>query len=197
MARQFCTSCQEAHRVDSVKHPDRYRRIPPCSGWAAPGIPCGYDDTGVIARAKEWDQRFLLQAQFISQWSKDPSTKAGSVIVDANKRVISQGFNGFPRGVTDTPERLNDRTKKYPMVMHAEQNAILFAKRDLEGCTIYVYPCPPCASKCAGPIIQSGIVRVVAPVPSPDYLSRWAQEYELAAEMFNETKTKVDLEMMP
>tara|TARA_R110000787_G_scaffold186397_1_gene297914 strand:- start:2897 stop:3064 length:168 start_codon:yes stop_codon:yes gene_type:complete len=44
----------------------------------------------------KWDQRFMELAAFIAQWSKDPSTKVGAVIVDPrNKRIVSTGFNGL------------------------------------------------------------------------------------------------------
>ena len=76
----------------------------------------------------KWDMRFLALAEHVSEWSKDPSTQVGAVITHSrSKRVISLGFNGFPAGVEDTEERLEDRTTKYEMVVHAEQNALMFA----------------------------------------------------------------------
>jgi len=63
---------------------------------------------------------------FIAQWSKDPSTKVGAVIIDPrNKRIISTGFNGFPVGVENTTDRLGTREIKYKMVVHAETNALM------------------------------------------------------------------------
>ena len=108
-----------------------------------------------------WDTRFLALAEHISTWSKDPSTQVGAVIVDASKRVVSMGFNGFPRGIADN-ERLHDRSIKYEIILHAEVNAVLFARANLEGCTLYIWPCGAC-SRCASLIIQSGITRVVMP----------------------------------
>ena len=61
----------------------------------------------------KWDDRFLKLAELVSTWSKDPSSKVGAVIVDDKNRVISLGFNGLPRGVEDTKERLNTRELKY------------------------------------------------------------------------------------
>src|ERR1051326_2813900 len=58
-----------------------------------------------VERKEKWDRRFLELAKHVSSWSKDPSTKVGAVIVDANRRVVATGYNGFPRGVEDTPER--------------------------------------------------------------------------------------------
>ena len=51
----------------------------------------------------KWDRRMLSLAQLVSSWSRDPSTQVGAAIVDAKNRVVSLGFNGFPRGVTHPP----------------------------------------------------------------------------------------------
>ncbi|AMQ66003.1 dCMP deaminase [Stenotrophomonas phage vB_SmaS-DLP_6] len=117
-----------------------------------------------VEKQKFWDMRFAQLAKLVSLWSKDPSTKVGSVIVRPDKTIASVGFNGFPKGVPDTPEWYEDREIKYKLVKHAEENAILFSQESLEGYTLYVYPLPPC-SQCAGDIVQRGIKRVVAVVP--------------------------------
>jgi len=108
----------------------------------------------------KWDKRFLDMAMLVASWSKDPSTGVGAVIVDEHKRIVSVGFNGFAKGVHDLPEHLEHRPTKYEKIIHAEMNAILFAQRPLDTCTLYIYPLPPCA-RCAACIIQSGIRNVV------------------------------------
>ena len=70
----------------------------------------------------KWDRRYLHLAQEVSRWSKDPSTKVGAVIVNSLGQVVGTGYNGFPRGVSDTDERYLDRDVKYKMICHAEQN---------------------------------------------------------------------------
>ena len=134
---------------------------------------------------KKWDLRFLKLTKHISGWSKDPSTKVGCVIVDENNRLISTGYNGFPKGIIDSVERYNDRDIKYPMVVHSESNAIIFAQKDLTNCTIYTYPMPPCAS-CSGLIIQSGIKRIVALRATKDQESRWGKDFDLSNQMYKE-----------
>ena len=114
----------------------------------------------------KWDKRFLELAEHVAQWSKDPRTKVGAVIVDEKKRVVSVGYNGFPRGVDDTPNRYEDRPTKHLFVAHAERNALDNAPLMVDGCTIYV-PLLPC-NECAKSIIQKGIVRVVTYVPDRD-----------------------------
>jgi dCMP deaminase len=127
----------------------------------------------------EWDRRMLTLARHVAMWSKDPSTKVGAVITDARNRVLSLGYNGYPRGVPDT--RLYDREHKYERIVHAEMNALMFAGVPLQGATLYVWPMPPC-SRCAGPIIQAGIVRVVAPPAKP----HWQKACAIGAEMFQQ-----------
>jgi len=137
-----------------------------------------------------WGARFLGLAEHIAGWSKDPSTKVGAVIVDPDHRIVSLGFNGAPRGVEDREDRLHDRPIKYQTTVHAEMNAILFARRGLVGCALYTWPLPPCAH-CAGAIIQSGLSHVVSPQPS----ERWVESCSIAAEMFAEAG--VDLFLVP
>ncbi|MBT7127172.1 MAG: CMP deaminase, partial [Candidatus Thioglobus sp.] len=72
----------------------------------------------------KWDKRYLGLAAEVSTWSKDPSTQVGAVTVGSKKEVLSQGFNGFPRGIDDSDERYNNRDTKYKLVVHAEMNAI-------------------------------------------------------------------------
>lgn len=136
----------------------------------------------------KWDERFLRLAEQVSSWSKDPSTQTGAVIVDKSIRVVSLGFNGFPTGISDD-DRLNNRDEKYPIIIHAEINAQLFANRNLEGCTIYTYPFQPCA-RCASVLIQAGINRVVSPEYIPE---RWEGDCKRAASLLLEGGAELDL----
>ncbi|MGB1435421.1 MAG: deoxycytidylate deaminase [Candidatus Thalassarchaeaceae archaeon] len=136
--------------------------------------------------ASKWDLRFIDLARHISEWSKDPSTKVGCVIVGEDREIRSTGFNGFPRGIDDTSERLEDRNQKYPMICHAEENAIMHAARigvSLKGTMAYV-TWPPC-SRCTRSLIQAGVSEVVYPsnVQIPD---RWQSDFDIASEMMSE-----------
>ncbi len=139
----------------------------------------------------KWDKRFMEMASMVANWSKDPSTKCGAIITDKNKRVISVGFNGFPAGTDDSPELYADRAEKYRRVVHSEKNAILFAKQDLIGCTIYITPMPPCA-QCAGMIIQAGISRVVTVKPTKEMADRWGDDIHSSLSMFAERSIIID-----
>ena len=105
----------------------------------------------------------MAMAHLSAKRSKDPNTQVVACIVNAQKRVVGLGYNGFPKGCDDDEfpwERDGEFLKtKYPYVVHAELNAILNSIQDLNGCTIYVslFPC----NECAKAIIQSGIRCVV------------------------------------
>ena len=110
-----------------------------------------------------WDEYFMGLAHLSALRSKDPNTQVGAAIVDENMRVVSVGYNGFPKGCSDDEfpwEREGGMLDtKYVYVVHAELNAILNSPRPVAGCTLYVslFPCKECAKA----IIQSGIRRVV------------------------------------
>jgi dCMP deaminase len=131
---------------------------------------------------EKWDRRFLEMAELVGSWSKDPSTQVGAVIVDKDRRIVSTGYNGFPKGIADRHDLLHDREKKYKLIIHGEMNAILFAGRSLEGCTLYTTPFLPCAT-CSSFVIQSGISRVVSWYTDN---ARWSDSIQLAKSMFAE-----------
>ena len=141
--------------------------------------------------SQKWDLRYLDLAKHISTWSKDPSTKIRSIAIGKNGQVLSQGYNGFPRGVSDSTERLNDREKKLARVVHAEMNVIYNASANgvtLKGSTLYIHGLP-CCSDCAKGVIQVGIKRVVMPkkeLNDPARL-RWEESWNKAKEMFRES----------
>ena len=138
----------------------------------------------------KWDKRFIELARHISQWSKDPSTKVGCVVVGEDRQIMSTGFNGFPRGIEDD-ERLSDRSKKYPLICHAEENAIMQAARvgvSLKGCTVFV-TWSPC-SRCTRSMIQAGITKIVFP-DDQDIPERWQEDFEIAKAMMAEAGVQV------
>jgi len=141
--------------------------------------------------SEKWDRRFLDLAKMVSTWSKDPSTKVGAVLVDENQHVVGMGFNGLPRGVEDTEERLNNRELKYKMVVHAEVNALLQAGSKAKGATLYVYPAfafPPICNDCAKAAINAGIKCIVGYVPDMNdpRVQRWKDSIAVSKVMFDE-----------
>ena len=130
-----------------------------------------------------WDIRYMEMAALVGTWSKDPSTQVGAVIVSEDNHVVSVGFNGFPRGISDD-ERLNNRECKYMTTIHAEMNALMFANQSVEGCTLYVHPMQPC-SRCTTCLIQSGIKKIVTKMLSKTH-ERWYNDFKNARMLLNE-----------
>lgn len=136
----------------------------------------------------KWTERFLDLAKAVSTWSKDPSTKIGAVAVGSQGQIVSQGYNGFPRGIIDTETRLSVREEKYKFVVHGEMNCIYNSCLNgisLKDTTIYVYGLPVC-SECAKGIIQVGIKAVVAQYDPNNLNPRWAESNLLTEQLFNE-----------
>ena len=144
----------------------------------------------------KWDHHFLGLALKHSDMSKDPRTRVGCVIVNQGRRPVSDGFNGFPRGIADTPERLHDRALKLDLMVHAEMNAILNAAASgvsLTGTILYlaatddtgeVWGGAPCATNCMKHILQTGIVGVVSYPPKAS--SDWAGEIAASMSLMRE-----------
>lgn len=131
--------------------------------------------------------RYLDLAQHVSQWSKDPSTKIGAVAVVGNGLPII-GYNGFPRGMRDTADRLNDRTLKYPRTVHAEMNCIYNAADlgvSLRGASMFVYGLPVCGP-CSLGVVQAGVKNVFIRTGPTSTLDKWVQGFQETADNFEE-----------
>lgn len=145
---------------------------------------------GVLTPLTNWESRWFEHAALKARYSKDRSTKVGAVIVSPRSQTgVSDGWNGFPRGVDDDVEKRHQRPEKYLFTEHAERNAIYNAARlghATEGCTIYC-TLPPCAD-CARAIIQAGITRVccLAPRDYEDFYQRWVDHLVVTEAMFRE-----------
>ena len=111
-----------------------------------------------------WDEYFMGVAKLSGLRSKDPNTQVGCCIVSADNKILSMGYNGFPRGCSDDDypwgREGEDLDTKYIYTVHSELNAILnYSGGSLEGAKLYVslFPC----NECAKAIIQSGIKEVI------------------------------------
>lgn len=144
----------------------------------------------------KWDEHFLVTAILQAKMSKDPSTQVGAVIVTPDKEIVSTGFNGFPRGIKDLPERLNDRDLKLRFMVHAEMNAVLTAAKlgiKIGGCTMYLaamnsngdlWGGPPC-HRCTAEILQTGISKIIS-YKKKQVPSKWAEDLVFAENMLKE-----------
>jgi len=130
----------------------------------------------------KWPKRFIELANHIAEWSKDPSTKVGAVIVRPDNSIVSMGYNGYARGVEDI--FLDNREFKYARTIHAELNAVLSARTSVEGCHVYVSLCP--CSNCASSLIQAGISKVFFnPIPE-ELFERWGDSFEVTFDIFGQ-----------
>jgi dCMP deaminase len=148
-----------------------------------------------------WDEYFLAIAEVVRTKSRDRQTKIGAVIVDEDNQIVATGYNGFPRGVSYSEERLrrpdpnhplgNMQESKYDFFEHAERNAIFAAARrgiPLKGCRLYLAGKHFSCLDCARAIIQTGISSVF--MPEPD-LSNAAYKFQTALNLFEESGVRV------
>ena len=139
----------------------------------------------------KWKKRFLKLSKEISTWSKDPSTKVGALIISEDRNIISTGYNGFPRGIEDTEERLNNRELKYKFVLHAEMNCILkeiYNGRSIKDCILNVQGLPT-NYEWTKSIIQAGIKKVITDSKATD---NWKESLKLSLEMLKEANVEIE-----
>ena len=137
-----------------------------------------------------WDMRLMNLALHVSNWSKDPRTGVGAVIANG-KRDIDLGYNGFPAGISDLKDRLNDYDMKHKLIIHAEQNAMDNSTRSLVGKTLYV-TYPPCIN-CTMSIISRKLGRVVTLQSSPEKMEKHHVNIELSKQLFLEAGIRFDI----
>lgn len=125
-----------------------------------------------------WDEYFMNIAKAVRVRSNCTSAPKGAIIVK-DKRIISSGYNGTPRGIKNCSEggckRCAERTLETSghkldecTCCHAEENAIVHAALhgiSTKGATLYT-TFTPCLT-CAKMIINAGIERIVAGVEYP------------------------------
>ena len=145
-----------------------------------------------------WDEYFMGIAQLSAMRSKDPNTQVGACIVSKENKILSMGYNGFPKGCDDDEYPWNRDgdvyDSKYAYVTHSELNAILnYRGGSLDGTKLYVtlFPC----NECTKALIQSGICEVIyaedkyantASVLASKKMMKSAQAQELKKSMKNQ-----------
>lgn len=122
----------------------------------------------------KWNKRFMARAREVAAHSKDPIVKVGAVIIGSEKELITDGFNGYPRGFNEKGNVFSDREYVKQNIVHAEANALMNALRTgarVKNGILYTTRIP--CSGCLGLIKQSGIVAVVVDAPDDAY---WEEE---------------------
>lgn len=150
--------------------------------------------------AARWDNHFLEMAILNAKMSKDPSTKVGAIITSADNHLISAGFNGLPRGIEDTEDRLNYRDLKLQLVVHAEMNSVLAAAKlgvKLKNSTMYIaatntdgaiWGGPPC-TRCLVEIIQTGITKIIS-YKRKNVPTKWEKDLDFSMSLIKEVGIK-------
>ena len=90
-----------------------------------------------------WDEYFMGVAMLSGMRSKDPNSQVGACIVSEDNKILSMGYNGFPKGCSDDEfpwaREGEPLATKYLYVTHSELNAILnYRGGSLEGAKLYV-----------------------------------------------------------
>jgi dCMP deaminase len=144
-----------------------------------------------------WDQYFMSIAKLASTRSTCLRRKVGAVIVK-DKRILSTGYNGAPRGLAHCLEIgcMREKLKiksgerhELCRAIHAEQNAVIQAAVSgvsIDEAVIYstTFPCVLCSKI----IINSGMSKIVVMEGYPDDLSQqMLDEAGLIVEYLNET----------
>lgn len=143
----------------------------------------------------KWDLRYYFLAMHVASWSKDPRTRVGAVAIGgADLRHIALGYNGFPPGIEDLPERYDDPQTKYLFVQHAERNVLDNANFDLRGGTLVctMFPCVECTKS----LISKGITRLITsepPEPLPNGEKSWRDTVPAALQMLREAHVRVTI----
>ena len=154
-----------------------------------------------------WDEYFMGVAMLAAKRSKDPSTQVGACIVSQDNKILSIGYNGFPKGCSDDEfpwgkehEQHDPFNAKYFYTTHSELNAILnYRGGSLEGSKLYVtlFPC----NECAKAIIQAGIKTLIyredkyAATPSVRASKRMLNAAGVRYYQYEATGRKILLEM--
>lgn len=129
----------------------------------------------------------LLLADTEATNSIDPSTRVGAVVIDRSGYAVGYGHNQFAYGVMNSPERLNDRSIKYKLTVHAEIVALLMAGQNSFQSTLYctVYPC----AQCCAAAIHAGIKKIVCRAPNP----RWLDDVAWVEAMCKEAGVELEV----
>ena len=126
----------------------------------------------------------------VAQESQDPASKVGGAIV-SNGKILVTGFNKFPQGCRNTPERW-ERPEKYDWVNHCEPTTICNAARlgiATDGCDFWLnwYPC----KDCAGYLVEAGIKRLFVDQEPEWEHHKWGRDFKIARDKLAEGGVEV------
>lgn len=128
---------------------------------------------------------------FANQFSKDGSTKVGSLVLDPESQaILTRGYNGMPRGADEAPAGRHERPLKYAFYEHAERNAIYNKARPLLKGSIAITTAVPTTS-CIRALLSVGVSEVVMPQAAQTLAEQRDTEFAQVMDLFAEADVKV------
>ena len=133
----------------------------------------------------DWNQNHMASAFIASFRSHDTQSKVGAVLVNKEKKEISRGYNGFCAEI-DESDLPTTRPAKYPLMVHAEENAVSNLVVKPEFATLYATRMPCC--KCSKLLWQNNVREWYVPraciepfegVNSQDKIKAYTQDDEI------------------
>lgn len=113
-----------------------------------------------IPQRPSWDDYFMRMAYLAATRATCLRKHVGAIIVSPDHRAVSTGYNGAAANMPSCNDVGCQMVEGHCVrTLHAESNALDFAGRFAQGCTLYatVTPCWDCAKR----IANASIVRVV------------------------------------
>ena len=104
-------------------------------------------------KEREQANHLMTLAKFLAMRTDDPTTGVGAIITNERMEIVGLGWNGFPKKARygefarASDKDKGEENKKYPFVIHAEQNALMMRNtKNIEGGTLFVtkIPCNEC-----------------------------------------------------
>ena len=91
-----------------------------------------------------WDEYFMGVAMMSGMRSKDPNSQVGACIVSEDNKILSMGYNGFPKGCSDDEfpwAREGDSLHtKYFYVTHSELMRSLITGEEVWKVQSFMFP---------------------------------------------------------
>jgi dCMP deaminase len=137
----------------------------------------------------------MRQVYLNAEYSKDPRTKIGAVLT-LDDKIISTGFNGFPRKVKDLKSRYETRETKYKFICHAEANSVFCAARlgrATYGTHLYTQGIP--CQECCKALIQAGVSKFIVHKQWPNltYSEKWNDAVAISETMMFEAGIELEI----
>ena len=113
-------------------------------------------------RVKDKQKYLKSSEKLATDFSKDPSTKVGAMVIQDPDVMVSYGYNGMLRGLDDHDPKRQERPEKYFWYEHAERNTIYNKARDVVSGKLMLLNHVP-SMESARAISSSGIKTLIFP----------------------------------